>query len=72
MMQRGKHKLQTQRKCKHHKVVTKMQKCQGNDNMSIEELYALNKKLNRKLKKCKKKCKRSYKSDSLDDNSDSS
>eukprot|EP00957_Ditylum_brightwellii_P013392 1011341-Ditylum_brightwellii.AAC.1 len=49
-----------------------MQKCPGNNNMSVEELYPSNKKLIKKLKKYKKRHKSSYKSDSLDDDSDSS
>eukprot|EP00957_Ditylum_brightwellii_P199588 15214825-Ditylum_brightwellii.AAC.1 len=56
--------------CKCHKVVTKMCKQSSGETMSVEELYASNKKLSKKLKKLKKKQKRTYKSES-DSKSDS-
>ena len=41
-----------------------MRKQSGRKTMSVEELYASNKKLSKKLKQLKKKQKRAYKSES--------
>eukprot|EP00957_Ditylum_brightwellii_P185707 14138935-Ditylum_brightwellii.AAC.1 len=50
--------------CKRHKVVTEMHKQSSDKHMSVEELFALSKKLSKKLKTLKKKCKRTYESES--------